>query len=52
MKFFLFVISFFTLLFFAGCSGGYLYWDKPALQFSEIDYGYPTKSSLNDPKIS
>ncbi|HRN26040.1 MAG: alpha/beta hydrolase [Ignavibacteriaceae bacterium] len=52
MKIFLFVISFFTLLFFAGCSGGYLYWDKPALQFSEIDYGYPTKSSLNYPKIS
>lgn len=34
-----------------GCSG-FLYWDKPALQFADIDYGYPTKITLNDPKIS
>ena len=34
-----------------GCSG-FLYWDKPALQFSEIDYGYTTKTVLDDPKIS
>lgn len=33
-----------------GCSG-FLYWDKPALQFSEIDYGYTTKTVLDDPKI-
>ncbi len=51
MKNIFYIISLFTLLLFTGCSGGYLYWDKPALEFSDIDYGYPTKSALNDPKI-
>lgn len=46
-KIFLILITFL----FTGCSG-FLYWDKPALQFSDINYGYPTKSALNDPKIS
>jgi pimeloyl-ACP methyl ester carboxylesterase len=40
------------MLLLVGCSGGYLYWDKPALQFSDIDYGYQIKTALNDPKIS
>ncbi|MFZ2323341.1 MAG: alpha/beta hydrolase [Ignavibacteriaceae bacterium] len=42
---------FFVLFILAGCSG-YLYWDKPALQFSDIDYGYPTKTALDNTKIS
>jgi pimeloyl-ACP methyl ester carboxylesterase len=40
------------MLLLVGCSGGYLYWDKPALQFSDIDYGYQIKTALNDPNIS
>ena len=42
---------FFALFILTGCSG-YLYWDKPALQFSDIDYGYSTKTALDNPKIS
>ncbi|MGQ9642425.1 MAG: alpha/beta fold hydrolase [Ignavibacterium sp.] len=34
------------------CSGGYLYWDKPALEFDQIDYGFQPKKALNDPYIS
>lgn len=34
------------------CSGGYLYWDKPALEFDQIDYGFVTKKALNNPFIS
>jgi pimeloyl-ACP methyl ester carboxylesterase len=34
-----------------GCSG-FLYSDKPALEFLDIDYGFPTKSVLNNPSIS
>lgn len=40
-----------VLLLLTGCSG-YLYWDKPALQFNEIDYGYSTKTILQDPQIA
>lgn len=35
----------------SGCSG-FLYTDKPALEFQDIDYGFPTKSALNNPSIS
>lgn len=42
------VINFFLI----GCSGGYLYWDKPTLEFDKIDYSYPTTQVLNDPSIS
>lgn len=42
----------FILLVISGCSGGYLYWNEPALQFSEINYGYPTKTALNNPEIA
>lgn len=38
-------------LIFTGCSG-YLYWDKPALEFSDIDYGYRVKFSKGNPKIA
>lgn len=52
MKKSLYLISMFSMLLLVGCSGGYLYWDKPALQFSDIDYGYQIKTALSDPKIS
>ncbi len=34
-----------------GCSG-FLYTDKPALEFKDIDYGFPTKSILKNPEIA
>ena len=40
-----------VLLLFVGCSTGF-YWDEPALQFSDIDYGFPTKTTLDNPKIA
>lgn len=46
-KLFIIVVA----ILFTGCSG-FLYWDKPALQFSEIDYGYPTKTALTNPTIA
>lgn len=51
MKNLLKIFTVLALFLLVGCSG-YLYWDKPALQFSEIDYGYPTKTVLDNPKIS
>lgn len=51
MKNLIYIFTVFALFTFSGCSG-FLYWDKPALQFSEIDYGYPTKTVLTDPEIS
>jgi pimeloyl-ACP methyl ester carboxylesterase len=36
---------------FTSCSG-YLYWDKPALEFSDIDYGYSVKFTNANPKIA
>lgn len=45
------IFLFFVTLLVSGCSG-YLYWDKPALEFSDIDYGYHIKTVLNDPQIS
>ncbi|MFA7290008.1 MAG: alpha/beta hydrolase, partial [Melioribacteraceae bacterium] len=44
----LFIISIFT---FTGCSG-FLYTDKPALEFQDFDYGYPTKTALSNPSIA
>lgn len=46
-KLFIIVVA----ILFTGCSG-FLYWDKPAFQFSEIDYGYPTKTALTNPTIA
>lgn len=47
------ILALAILLFgFAGCAGGYLYTSMPALQFNDIDYGFPTKTVLDDPKIS
>ncbi len=43
----LFILSIFVV----GCSSGF-YWNEPALQFSEIDYGFPTKTTLDNPKIA
>lgn len=40
------------LIILQACSGGYLYWDKPALEFDQIDYGFKTKKALNNPYIS
>ena len=51
MKNLIYIFTVLALFLFVGCSG-FLYWDKPALQFSEIDYGYPTKAALEDPKIA
>lgn len=51
MKNLLKIFTVLALFLLVGCSG-YLYWDKHALQFSEIDYGYPTKTVLDNPKIS
>lgn len=51
MKNLIYIFTVLALFIFVGCSG-FLYWDKPALQFSEIDYGYLTKSALDNPKIS
>jgi pimeloyl-ACP methyl ester carboxylesterase len=45
-------VSLFVLVLISGCSGGYLYWNEPALQFSDINYGYPTKAALNNPQIA
>lgn len=44
----LFIITIFTL---TGCSG-FLYTDKPALEFQDFDYGYPTKTVLSNPSIA
>jgi len=44
-------LSFFVLILFVGCSTGF-YWDEPALQFSDIEYGFPTKTILDNPKIA
>lgn len=40
-----------AVLSFTSCSG-YLYWDKPALEFSEIDYGYNIKFTNDEPQIA
>ncbi|MBI5728027.1 MAG: alpha/beta hydrolase [Ignavibacteriales bacterium] len=47
----IFVIVILSLVTFSGCSG-YLYTDKPALEFENIDYGYPVKKSLSNPSIA
>jgi pimeloyl-ACP methyl ester carboxylesterase len=47
----LFAALLISLFVFSGCSG-FLYTDKPALEFQDIDYGYPVKSALNNPSIS
>ncbi len=50
MKKFICLLSF-ALFLFAGCSG-YIYTDKPTLEFNDIDYGYPVKKVLSNPYIS
>jgi len=45
------IIIILLALIFTSCSG-YLYWDKPALEFSDIDYGYSVKYSEGNPKIA
>jgi pimeloyl-ACP methyl ester carboxylesterase len=47
LLFALFALSFL----FSGCSG-YLYTNSPALEFKNLDYGFPTKTVLNNPSIS
>jgi pimeloyl-ACP methyl ester carboxylesterase len=44
----LFIVVLFAL---AGCSG-FLYKNSPAQEFQDIDYGFPTKTVLNNPSIS
>jgi pimeloyl-ACP methyl ester carboxylesterase len=46
------IFSVTTLLLIQACSGGYIYWDKPALEFDQIDYGFQTRKVLNNPFIS
>ncbi len=36
---------------FTGCTG-YIYTDKPALEFKDFDYGFSTKTALHNPEIS
>lgn len=51
MKNLIYIFTVLALFLLVGCSG-FLYSDKPALQFTDIDYGYPTKTALDDPKIT
>lgn len=46
------IFSITTLFLLQACSGGYMYWDKPVLEFDQIDYGFNTNKALNDPYIS
>lgn len=46
------IFSIITLLLFQACSGGYMYWDKPALEFEQIDYGFQTRKALDNPFVS
>lgn len=50
MKKLLIALVAFTFLF-SGCSG-YLYTTAPALEFKDINYGYPTKTALKNPSIA
>lgn len=50
MKKIIYLFSF-ALFLFAGCSG-FLYNEKPALEFNDVDYGYPVKKVLANPYIS
>lgn len=47
-KLFMFAI---LTLFMGGCSG-YLYSDKPAVEFQDIDYGFPVKTAMKNPSIA
>lgn len=46
------IFSIITLLLFQACSGGYMYWDKPALEFDQIDYGFQTRKALDNPFVT
>ncbi|HMN48831.1 MAG TPA: alpha/beta hydrolase [Ignavibacteriaceae bacterium] len=50
MKTKLLVLFIFSILL-VGCSSGF-YWDEPELQFSDINYGFSTKTALDNPKIA
>lgn len=50
MKIF-FVFIFLSVFVLSGCSGS-LYTNLPPVEFQDIDYGYRTKSVLNNPSIS
>lgn len=50
MKKIIYLFSF-ALFLFTGCSG-FLYNEKPALEFNDIEYGYPVKKVLTNPYIS
>ncbi len=47
-KIFLILIALLTL---SGCSG-YIYTDMPALEFNDINYGFPVKKVLKNPTIA
>lgn len=36
----------------AACAPGFRYTGTPALQFSELDYGFPVKYALGDPRVA
>ncbi len=50
MKKLLIALFAFSVLF-SGCSG-YLYTNSSALEFKDVDYGFPTKSVLKNPSIA
>ncbi|NUN68414.1 MAG: alpha/beta hydrolase [Bacteroidetes bacterium] len=39
-------ITLIILMLFAGCSGGYVYQQAPALEFSELEYGFASRSAV------
>lgn len=45
------ILPLFAVLLLVSCSG-YKYTSMPALEFQDIDYGYPTKSALANPHIA
>lgn len=47
----LFGLLLMTTFLFSGCSG-YLYTKMPPMEFSDFDYGFPTKKVLSNPSIS
>lgn len=39
-------------LLFAHCAGGFLYHNAEPLEFSDLDYGFPTKTALKNPRVA
>ncbi|MCC6548763.1 MAG: alpha/beta hydrolase [Ignavibacteriaceae bacterium] len=41
-----------VLMTLTGCSGGYLYTNAPVLEFEDVNYGYPVKKALDNPRVA